>query len=241
MTINDQNTVGEIVAQDYRTAAVFQSFDIDFCCKGNRTLREACEKSRVDVEDMLEDLGQVMQRKDDSTPDFQSWPLDLLADYIEKTHHRYVEKAIPVIHRYVEKVCSVHGHRHPELNAIADQFYAAADELTSHMKKEELILFPYIRKLVQAKLAGQPLPRPPFGTVQHPITMMMQEHDIEGNRFREIANLSGSYTPPPDACTTYEVTYASLQEFEEDLHRHIHLENNILFPKAIALEESMVA
>ncbi|HLF63150.1 MAG TPA: iron-sulfur cluster repair di-iron protein [Saprospiraceae bacterium] len=236
MTITDHNTVGEIVAQDYRTAAVFQSFDIDFCCKGNHTLREACENKHLDVDVMLADLEHVMHQKDDSTPDFQSWPLDLLADYIEKTHHRYVEKTIPVLKQYLVKVCKVHGKRYPELYEIADQFNAAAAELTSHMKKEELILFPYIRTLVQARFHEQFLQRPPFGTIQHPITMMMQEHDVEGERFRKIAMLSGSYTPPPDACTTFTVTYSTLKQFEGDLHRHIHLENNILFPNAIALE-----
>lgn len=239
MLITDKNTIGEIVARDYRTAAVFDSFDIDFCCKGNRTLREACETKHVDVQRMLGDLEQVMRQQEDSTPDFQSWPLDLLTDYIEKTHHRYVAKQIPLLQQYLSKVCNVHGKNHPELHEIAAEFYAAATELTHHMQKEEMILFPYIRKLVQARLTHQSLSRPPFGSVMHPITMMMQEHDIEGDRFRKMETLSGKYTPPEDACATYKVTYATLKEFEADLHRHIHLENNILFPGAIALEESM--
>lgn len=239
MVITDVHTVGEIVAQDYRTAAVFKSFDIDFCCKGNRTLREACDQKHLDVDNMLADLQHAMHNSDSGTPDFQSWPLDLLADYIEKTHHRYVQQTIPVLTQYMEKVCRVHGKQHPELHTIAEEFNAAASELTSHMQKEELIVFPYIRKLASAKLQGQSVERPSFGTVQHPITMMMQEHDVEGERFGKIAMLSGHYTPPSDACNTYSVTFATLKEFEEDLHRHIHLENNILFPNAIVLEASL--
>lgn len=239
MAITDHSRVGEIVAQDYRAATVFQSFDIDFCCKGNRTLKEACETKHIDVQQMLSDLERVMHHETDSTPDFQSWPLDLLTDYIEKTHHRYVVKQIPILQQYLSKVCNVHGKNHPELHEIAAEFYAAATELTHHMQKEEMILFPYIRKLVQIRMHMQPLTRPPFGSVIHPITMMMQEHDVEGDRFRKIETLSKKYTPPEDACNTYKVTYATLKDFEADLHRHIHLENNILFPAAIALEEGM--
>lgn len=238
MSITDHLTIGEIVARDYRTAAVFKSLNIDFCCKGNRSLKEICETKHLDVDEMLASLKRAMENKDVSTPDFQSWPLDLLADYIEKTHHRYVTQTAPVLQQYLEKVCRVHGKDHPELHEIAGEFNVAAEELGSHMCKEEVILFPHIRKLVTAKLQSTSLQRPAFATVQHPITMMMQEHDTEGERFRRISELSNHFTPPADACNTYKVAFATLKEFEEDLHRHIHLENNILFPGAIALEEA---
>ena len=238
-SITDHSTVGEIVAKDYRTASVFQSRDIDFCCNGGRTVKEACDLKHVDVKTLLADIEHIMQEQRTDTPDFQSWPLDLLADYIEKVHHRYVENTIPVLRQYLAKVCHVHGKLHPELYDISKQFLAAADELTSHMQKEEKVLFPYIRKLVQASLGNKDMARPPFGTVLHPITMMMQEHDIEGERFRKITQLSDHYMVPADACNTYRVTYATLKAFEEDLHRHIHLENNILFPKTLALEETL--
>jgi regulator of cell morphogenesis and NO signaling len=165
--------------------------------------------------------------------------LDLLTDYIEKKHHRYVEAQIPVLNQYLAKLCRVHGDRHPELYKIKEHFIQSAGELTMHMKKEELVLFPFIRKMVRAKHQNTPLDLPHFGTVQNPIQTMMKEHDNEGERFRQIAALSRGYAPPADACNTYRVTFSLLQEFEKDLHLHIHLENNILFPKAQALETEL--
>jgi regulator of cell morphogenesis and NO signaling len=161
--------------------------------------------------------------------------MDLLADYIEKKHHRYVEHKIPELKSYLSKVAKVHGERHPELLEIEALFTAAAHELLSHMRKEELILFPFVRNMT----SNSDFQQPPFGTVVNPIEMMKQEHDTEGERFRKISALSNQYTPPLDACTTYKVAFALLKEFEEDLHFHIHLENNILFPKAIETEKKM--
>ena len=171
------------------------------------------------------------------TIDYKSWPLDLLAEYIEKKHHRYVEEKTPILRQFLDKLCKVHGERHPELFKINELFTASSGELASHMKKEELILFPFIKKMVKAKLENSAVQSPQFGTVENPIAMMMEEHDNEGSRFREIDALTNNYTPPADACNTYKVTYAMLQEFEKDLHLHIHLENNILFPEAIKLEQ----
>ncbi len=162
-----------------------------------------------------------------------------MADYIEKKHHRYVENKIQEITPFLEKVARVHGDRHPELNEIRQLFDASAGELTAHMKKEEQILFPFIRKMVAAQNQNTTV-QAPFGTVQNPIQMMMHEHENEGERFRKIAALTDNYTPPEDACNTYRVTFFLLKEFEEDLHLHIHLENNILFPKSIAIEASLV-
>lgn len=151
-------------------------------------------------------------------------------------HHRYVEGSIPVLKQYLNKLCKVHGKQHPELFDITEHFNKTAGELSAHMKKEELVLFPWIRKMVKAEQQDKPLDRPHFGTVKNPIAMMMQDHENEGERFSQIAELSNDYTPPADACNTYRVTFSLLKEFEEDLHNHIHLENNILFPKAEALE-----
>ena len=156
-----------------------------------------------------------------------------MTDYIEKKHHRYVEDKTQEIKPYLDKICSVHGEHHPELFEIRDQFIASAGELAAHMKKEEFILFPFIRKLAKARQENMLIDAPSFGTVQNPIAMMHEEHNIEGDRFRKIEELSNHYTPPNDACNTYRVTLALLHEFEQDLHLHIHLENNILFPKAI--------
>ena len=237
--MDTQKTIGEMVALDYRTAAVFKKYNIDFCCQGNRTIEDACEGKAITSTQVLEDLAKVQQQKKSDTPDFDSWPLDLLADYVEKTHHRYVDTAISQLKPYLDKVAKVHGDRHPELLSIREEFYESAGELTAHMKKEELILFPYVRKVVKAKAEGTPTEAPHFGTVENPIQMMMEEHENEGERYRKISKLTNNYTPPADACNTYRVTFALLQEFEEDLHLHIHLENNIIFPKAIAFEKSL--
>lgn len=239
MNIQKNNIIGELVAQDYRAASIFKKYGIDFCCQGNRTIEDACTAKKLDSKSVLSDLNSINQEKSIGSADYQSWPLDLLADYIEKKHHRYVEAKIPEIKSYLDKICKVHGVHHPELFEIQEHFNASAGELAMHMKKEELLLFPFVRKLVEAKQGNTNVEVPHFGTVQNPIQMMMQEHDTEGQRFREIEALSDNYTPPQDACKTYTVTFALLKEFENDLHLHIHLENNILFPKAIELEKEL--
>ncbi|KAF2081533.1 iron-sulfur cluster repair di-iron protein [Flavobacterium sharifuzzamanii] len=233
-------TIGSFVAEDFRTAAVFSKYRIDFCCKGNRTVTEVCEKQNIDADALLENVLQVVQSENNGTIDFNSWPLDLLADYIEKTHHRYVEEKINVLLPFLDKLCKVHGANHPELFKINELFIGCAGELSQHMKKEELVLFPFVKRMVKTKDTDGILHQPSFGTVSNPIAMMMHEHDNEGERFREIATLTDNYTPPADACTTYRVTFAMLKEFEADLHKHIHLENNILFPKAVILEKDFV-
>lgn len=233
-------TIGSFVAEDFRTAAVFSKYRIDFCCKGNRTVTEVCEKQNIDADTLLENVLQVVQSENNGSIDFNSWPLDLLADYIEKTHHRYVEEKTNVLLPFLDKLCKVHGASHPELFKINELFQGCAGELSQHMKKEELVLFPFIKRMVKTKESDGILSQPSFGTVSNPIAMMMHEHDNEGERFREIAALTDNYNPPADACTTYRVTFAMLKEFEADLHKHIHLENNILFPKAVILEKDFV-
>lgn len=232
--------IGELVAKDYRTASVFKKHSVDFCCQGNRTIEEACEKKNIDTQKVLQDLEAAMQAKSESATDYQSWPLDLLADYIEKKHHRYVKEKTHEIEPYLDKIARVHGERHPELLQIKEEFNASAAELAAHMEKEEQILFPFIRKMVDAKQDHTKVDASHFGTVKNPIQMMMNEHTVEGERFRKIEELSNNYTAPLDACNTYQVAFALLQEFEQDLHLHIHLENNILFTKAIEMEKELV-
>jgi len=241
MNITEKQIIGELVAQDYRTAGVFKSHGIDFCCNGNRTIAEACAKHGLNSEQIIGELENALTQANSGNIDFQSWPPDLLVDYIEKKHHRYVESKIPEIKGYLAKISQVHGDNHPELPEIEKEFSASAGALAAHMKKEELILFPFVRKLVQAEQSAAQLAPPHFGTVENPIAMMHEEHDAEGERFRKIAELSNNYTPPADACNTYKVAFALLREFEEDLHLHIHLENNILFPKAIEMENKRVS
>src|SRR5690606_9696784 len=235
-----KTTIGEMVAKDYRAATVFQKFGIDYCCKGNRTLEEATEMKNINVNAVKTELEKVLNTPAEENMDFNFWPLDLLADYIEKKHHRYVEERIPLLLQYLNKLCKVHGDVHPELFEINRLFNETAGDLTSHIKKEELILFPYIRKMLKKQKDGSSVRSAPhFGTVKNPIKMMMDEHENEGERFEKIAALSDNYAPPADACNTYRVTYALLDEFEKDLHKHIHLENNILFPQSILHEEKM--
>ncbi|HLT34549.1 MAG TPA: iron-sulfur cluster repair di-iron protein [Aquaticitalea sp.] len=233
---DSQKQIGQYVADDFRTAAVFSSYGIDFCCKGERTIEEVCQKNNIDSDELLGKLMEIQISKTQQAIDYKSWPLDLLADYIEKKHHRYVEEKTPVLLQFLNKLCKVHGGRHPELLEITALFIASSRELAAHMKKEELILFPFIKKLVKTQLEGSTIPAPKFGTVENPIAMMKEEHENEGERFRKIAHLTDNYTPPSDACNTYKVTFAMLEEFEKDLHLHIHLENNLLFPEAIKLE-----
>ena len=169
---------------------------------------------------LLKKIQQALSADDRNTIDFNSWPLDLLADYIEKTHHRYVEEKTTIIMQFLNKLCSVHGGNHPELFKINTLFSECAGELAQHMKKEELILFPFVKKMVNTKETEGALAQPAFGTVSNPIAMMMHEHDTEGERFREIASLTNDYTVPADGCTTYRVTFAMLKEFEENLPMH---------------------
>lgn len=249
MKAHSNQIIGELVAQDYRTASVFSKYGIDFCCQGNRTIFDACIAKGIDVAKVMNDLNAVILNNlstidtvsNSEGIDFNSWPLDLLADYIEKTHHRYVEDKSPELIAYLNTICEVHGKNHTELYEIKDLFQKAVGNLTQHMRKEELILFPFIRKMEKAKRTSELLQKPSFGSIQNPINEMESEHSIEGDRFRDIETLSNNYTPPSeDACNTYRATFAMLKEFQDDLHLHIHLENNILFPKSILLEKQLL-
>ncbi len=238
MNINNNTVIADLVASNYKTASIFKFYKIDFCCNGNRTLQEVANKRKIDVNVLINELLTI-DKSTESNNDYQNWSLDFLCDYIYQNHHTYVERKIPEILEYLNKIAKVHGERHPELYKVLKLFKESAGELTTHMKKEELILFPFIKKLVNASQNNIPFSPPPFGSVENPINMMHAEHDNEGKRFRLIAELTNNYTPPSDACNTYKVAFAMLQEFEEDLHKHIHLENNILFKKAIKLEKSI--
>lgn len=239
MEINENTIIGQLVATDYRTADVFRHHGIDFCCKGNRAIGQVCTEKKLDMAPILNELHDITATPVCSIQTYHIWPLDQLAEHIVRKHHHYVAQKIPVLHEYLRKICQVHGQQHPELWQIAALFTAAAAELTAHMEKEELILFPRIREIVKKQEAGEYFESGAVSKVEKPIAVMMGEHDQEGERFRKIAELSNNYTPPENACNTYRVTYALLKEFQDDLHQHIHLENNILFPKAIAAEKTL--
>ncbi|MCU7693611.1 iron-sulfur cluster repair di-iron protein [Haoranjiania flava] len=233
--ILEQN-IGQLVAKDYRAAAVFKKNKIDFCCNGNRTINEAADAKKLDKQKLAHELQEVLSANTSAEVDVNGWPLDLLADYVTKKHHRYIREKVPVLLQFLDKLCRVHGERHPELFEINNLFRASAEDLEMHLQKEEHVLFPFIEEMVAAGSQNHSV-NIPFGTVENPVSMMMDEHNVEGERFRKIAELTNEFNPPADACNTYRVAFAMLKEFEEDLHRHIHLENNILFPKAIALEK----
>lgn len=233
------SSVGSIVASDLRAAAVLTRHGIDFCCKGGRSVEEVCRTKSLDPAELIREIEDALARDTSSPEDFASWTLSRLIDHIETVHHRYVEDRTAVLRQYLQKLCRVHGERHPELFNITAEFEACAGALASHMKKEELVLFPYIKQLEQAAAAGTVAPKPYFGTARNPVRMMEEEHDTEGERFRRIAQLSYGYAVPGDGCATYSAAMSLLKEFEEDLHTHIHLENNILFPRALRIEEQV--
>lgn len=237
---NSNKKIQEYVAEDYRTADVFNKYGIDFCCRGHRTLHEVCENENIDPKALLEDLGAIKESSTGQNIDYKSWPLDLLIDYIEKKHHRYVTEKTPVIRFYLDKICKVHGQHHPELFEIQKLFIDSTNDLLAHQKEEESMLFPYIKQMMEAQESGT-LPQKPngFESVESPIEKLMAEHDNEGVRHREIAKLSNNYTMPADGCNTYKVTFELLKEFQDDLHLHIHLENNILFLEAKKLEDRL--
>lgn len=233
-------SIGAYVAEDYRTASVFKKYGIDFCCQGNRSINDACKTEKIDANLVLKDLNEIVKVNNESASDYKTWQLDELSDYIVKKHHKYVEEKSMEIKPYLKKICEVHGERHPELFEINELFNASADILAQHMKKEELLLFPFIHKMAKAKREGTKIDAPSFGSIENPIMMMEAEHTLEGDRFRKIDELTKHFTVPADGCNTYKVTIAMLKEFEEDLHLHIHLENNILFPKSILLEKEFL-
>jgi regulator of cell morphogenesis and NO signaling len=241
MTSLQTTTLKEIVTQDFRAAAIFEKYALDFCCNGGVTIDQACAARRLDAAPIITALANLSHSPLPPDDRFTQWTPEALIEHIVGVHHSYVREAIPVLLTHTAKVARVHGERHPEVVAIAEHFAAVADELQHHMMKEERMLFPYIVALATARHGGQDIAPPPFGTAADPIRMMEAEHVAAGDALARIRSLSSNYTVPADGCTTYQVTYKELRQFEEDLHTHVHLENNILFPRAIALENEPAA
>jgi regulator of cell morphogenesis and NO signaling len=233
----DSVTVGEIVAGDFRTAAVFEQHGIDFCCGGRQTLGDACRAASADPAAVLAALD-ALPSGEAPADDPASWPIDQLIEHIVKVHHGYVRSSLPTIGAYLRKLQSVHGERHPELARIVRHFGQVSVDLEQHMMKEEHVLFPYIIDLAHA---GGAAPDCPFGTVENPIRMMETEHRDAADELQVIRDLTNGYAVPADGCTTYAACMRELDRFERDLHRHVHLENNVLFPKSLALEAGLEA
>ena len=237
MTIATTKTVGEIAAEMPNATREFEKLGIDYCCGGNRTLGEACANARISVDEALERLEKSMiAATQDSSKDWQNQPLADLIAHITSTHHAFVRQECPRIEALAAKVVAVHGKNHPGLLQVQGTFSALAEELSVHLMKEEQILFPYVIRLEESFVAGEPAPPAMFGTVVNPVRMMMQEHDSAGDALRTLRTVTQDYSAPGDACISYRTLYDALKGFEADLHQHIHLENNILFPRAVAME-----
>ncbi|HXZ32610.1 MAG TPA: iron-sulfur cluster repair di-iron protein [Terriglobales bacterium] len=237
MNLSPDRTVRELAVEIPNAPRVFEKFGIDYCCGGSKSLDEACSAAQLQLKDVIQALA-ASAATTNSEPVRASGSLAELINHIVKSHHKFTRDEIVRLKALFEKVCSVHGKNHPELLSIRDIFAALAQELTLHLMKEENVLFPYIIRMEQASTQNEPLPPPPFGTVQNPVRVMTQEHDGAGQALRHIREESRQFTVPNDACVSYATLYQALAAFEADLHQHIHLENNILFPRAIAMEEN---
>ncbi len=237
MTIATTKTVGEIAAEIPCATRELEKLGIDYCCGGSRTLGEACAEANIPVDEVLARLQKGLASASPDTG--KDWKNELLADligHITITHHAFVREESPRIAALTIKVVGVHGKNHPELLQVQQLFSALAEELSVHLMKEEQVLFPYVVRMEESVLAKEPAPPAMFGTVVNPIRMMMQEHDGAGDALRALRSVTRDYALPEDACISYRTLYQALQGFESDLHQHIHLENNILFPRAVAME-----
>jgi regulator of cell morphogenesis and NO signaling len=237
MPMNAEKTVGQMVAENPAAARVFEQAGIDYCCGGQRSLEEACSKGKMSFAEVAALLEKAAAARTARDRDWLSASQADLVEHIVTTHHAYVRQELPRLTALIAKVLGVHGKNHPEMADIGRHFGDVANEMTMHMMKEENILFPYIVDMEKAALGRGPKPVAMFGTVQNPVRMMMNEHDAAGANLQAMRELSGGYTPPADGCTSFRVLYEALAAFEADLHQHIHLENNILFPRAIQMEE----
>ena len=224
-----QTKIGDIVTQDFRAAEVFKKAGIDFCCGGSQSLEAACRDKKLDVAEIESELEKLENSEPGSSHKFNEWKLDFLCDYIVNTHHQTVMKLLPELTFYTQKIAEVHGDNHPELPEIANLFAQVDTELRQHLCNEEEVLFPAIREVLKTNSAESK------ATIISEITRMTGEHEFAGGAMDKINELSRRYAVPEDGCNTYRVAYKLLEQFEDDLHIHVHLENNILYPKAMKL------
>lgn len=237
MTIDPSTTVRDIAQQLPSSMRVFEELGIDYCCGGTKPLTDACSHAGIPVESVLTKLGALNEHA--SEADVTPWrqaALSSLIDHIVHTHHSYCRTEIPRVQALLEKVAQVHGARHPELIPMKLAFGFVGEEMLDHMLKEEQVLFPYIKGLEQANAKGALPPVTVFGSVARPIECMMRDHERAGNEMQQLRESSHGYAVPNDGCITYKALMDALREYEQDLHLHVHLENNILFPKALEME-----
>jgi regulator of cell morphogenesis and NO signaling len=238
MSVSTARTVRELALEIPEATRIFDKLGIDYCCGGGKSLEEACAAANLSVDEVFDSLEFAEQEARTKQKD-RNWQTEPLADliaHIIATHHKYTREEIVRLGPLFDKVVSVHGKNHPELQHVRAAFRGLAQELTTHMMKEEAVLFPYIVRMEEAVIQREPVLPPPFGSVQNPVAMMVHEHDSAGEALRSMRQASAGFTPPGDACISYQTLYKALADFEKDLHQHIHLENNVLFPRSIAME-----
>lgn len=242
MAIDPNTTVAQIALENPKSAAIFEKLGIDYCCGGRKPLQEACQAAGLDPAEVLASLQQINPAEQPQEPaEYNKESLAGLVYHIVRKHHAYCREEGERLEALATKVATKHGENHPELQNVRSLFLQLRQELTLHMMKEERMLFPYIVRLEEAAALRTAPPLSPFGSVQNPVRMMVQEHDVAGTLLKQISDATGGYQVPDSACNSFQAFYAGLDAFEKDLHQHIHLENNLLFPKAIALEESFTA
>lgn len=232
-----ENSLRDIVLSNAATASVLEKYGLDFCCKGGMSLQSACADKAIDSNKIINELSEVAQ--DESAQRIHLWNLPFLIDYIINNHHAYVRRQIPVLFIHLDKIARVYTALHPEFKEVGQIFRKIGEDLQKHMEKEEQMLFPAIKILAASRSIGKVLPRMPYGSINVPISMMLSEHETAGEELAQIRSLLNDYTVPDDGCTTVRVTYQELADFEKDLHKHVFLENSILFPKAIVLESEI--
>ena len=237
--INSETTVREVALQMPESTRLFERLKIDYCCGGNRPLAEACASAGLKIETLVEMLDEVSHTQDAGGTDFQNTSIADLIEHIVSTHHVFTKSEMDRLEALTNKVINAHGQNHPELIKLGELLKTLCDDLRPHMFKEEMVLFPYINAMTRAAVQNQPAPFAPFGTVNNPVRMMMKEHDVAGDILRDMRAVTSDYKVPADACISYRTLYEALENFEKDLHQHIHLENNILFPKALDLENTL--
>jgi len=239
MTFDKNQTVREIAIHNPATVRVFENFGIDYCCGGKRTLHEACASVNAPIDRVMEALGESEVNGISSEDAWTGRSFADLTAHIVRRHHRYVREECPRIELLLQKVVNRHGEAHPELGTIQDTFVALSQELFAHMMKEERVLFPFLEAMEAAARTGQPAPLGCFASVELPIARMLADHDDAGMLLAKMRDLSGGYRAPEGSCPSYRGLYQALEEFERDLHHHVHLENNILFPRAVEMERSL--
>lgn len=237
-TLTLEKTVREIALERAGATRVFEKMGIDYCCGGNQPLERACRVANLDIDQVLKslDAAETASHSEENDRDWQAGSLGELVAHIKNTHHKYTREEISRLGPLFEKVCSKHGENHPELGRMQLIFQSLAQELNIHMMKEEMVLFPYVVRMEEAVIQKEPVVPAPFGTVQNPVTMMEHEHDSAGEALRQLREASSGYTAPADACVSFQTLFKALAAFEANLHQHIHLENNVLFPRAIEME-----